>query len=83
MLLDAGRPGGLRRVGRARRRSSTERLGKPFKPGRVVRVSQLPRTRSAKILRRAVRAVAVGEDPGDLSGAENPEALDVLREALA
>ena len=61
----------------------TERLGKPFKPGRVVRVSQLPRTRSAKILRRAVRAVAVGEDPGDLSGAENPEALDVLREALA
>ena len=61
----------------------TERLGKPFKPGRVVRVSQLPRTRSAKILRRAVRAVAVGEDPGDMSGAENPEALDVLREALA
>ena len=61
----------------------TERLGKPFKPGRVVRVSQLPRTRSAKILRRAVRAVAVGEDPGDMSSAENPEALDVLREALA
>jgi acetyl-CoA synthetase len=61
----------------------TERLGKPFRPGRVVRVSQLPRTRSAKILRRAVRAVAVGEDPGDMSSAENPEALDVLREALA
>jgi acetyl-CoA synthetase len=61
----------------------TDRLGKPFKPGRVVRVSQLPRTRSAKILRRAVRAVAIGEDPGDMSGAENPEALDVLREALA
>jgi acetyl-CoA synthetase len=61
----------------------TDRLGKPFKPGRVVRVAQLPRTRSAKILRRAVRAVAIGEDPGDMSGAENPEALDVLREALA
>jgi acetyl-CoA synthetase len=61
----------------------TDRLGKPFKPGRVIRVSQLPRTRSAKILRRAVRAVAIGEDPGDMSGAENPEALDVLREALA
>jgi acetyl-CoA synthetase len=61
----------------------TDRLGRPFKPGRVVRVSQLPRTRSAKILRRAVRAVAIGEDPGDMSGAENPEALDVLREALA
>jgi acetyl-CoA synthetase len=61
----------------------TERMGKPFKPGRVVRVSQLPRTRSAKILRRAVRAVAIGEDPGDMSSAENPEALDVLRKALA
>jgi acetyl-CoA synthetase len=60
-----------------------DRLGRPFKPGRVVRVSQLPRTRSAKILRRAVRAVAIGEDPGDLSSAENPEALDVLREALS
>lgn len=60
-----------------------ERMGKPFKPSRVVRVSELPRTRSAKILRRAVRAVAIGEDPGDLSGAENPGALDVVRDALA
>ena len=60
-----------------------ERMGRPFKPSRVLRVSDLPRTRSAKILRRAVRAVAIGEDPGDLSGAENPQALDVLREALA
>jgi acetyl-CoA synthetase len=60
-----------------------QRMGRPFKPSRVVRVADLPRTRSAKILRRAVRAVAVGEDPGDLSGAENPEALDALREALA
>jgi acetyl-CoA synthetase len=58
-------------------------MGKPFKPSRVVRVSDLPRTRSAKILRRAVRAVAIGEDPGDLSGAENPGALEIVREALA
>jgi acetyl-CoA synthetase len=60
-----------------------ERLGRPFKPSCVLRVSDLPRTRSQKILRRAVRAVAVGEDPGDMSGAENPEALEVLREAVA
>jgi acetyl-CoA synthetase len=59
------------------------RLGRPFKPSRVLQVSDLPRTRSQKILRRAVRAVAIGEDPGDMSGAENPEALDVLREAVA
>ncbi len=57
-------------------------LGRPFKPARVVRVAALPRTRSAKILRRAVRAVALGEDPGDLSAAENPEALEAIRAAL-
>ena len=50
-------------------------VGKPFAPARVVRVAQLPKTRSAKILRRAVRAAVLGTDPGDLSGAENPEAV--------
>ncbi len=57
-------------------------LGRPFKPSRVVRVPALPKTRSAKILRRAVRSAAIGEDPGDLSSAENPEALDGIRGAL-
>jgi acetyl-CoA synthetase len=59
-----------------------EELGKPFKPSRVLIVPALPKTRSAKILRRAVRAAALGEDPGDLSSAENPEALDAIRAAL-
>jgi acetyl-CoA synthetase len=58
-------------------------LGRPFKPSRVVFVPALPKTRSAKILRRAVRAVAVGDDPGDMSSAENPQALDDIRAALA
>jgi acetyl-CoA synthetase len=58
-------------------------LGRPFKPSRIVFVEALPKTRSAKILRRAVRAVAVGEDPGDMSSAENPQALDGIRSALA
>ncbi len=58
-------------------------LGRPFKPSRVVFVDALPKTRSAKILRRAVRAAAVGEDPGDLSSAENPQSLDGIRAALA
>jgi acetyl-CoA synthetase len=60
-----------------------DELGRPFKPARVVIVPALPKTRSAKILRRAVRAAALGEDPGDLSSAENPEALDAIRAALA
>jgi len=54
-------------------------LGKPFAPSAVHRVSRLPKTRSAKILRRAVRAAALGIDPGDLSGAENPEAVEEIR----
>jgi acetyl-CoA synthetase len=57
-------------------------LGRPFKPSRVVLVDALPKTRSAKIIRRAVRAIAIGEDPGDMSSAENPQSLDGIRAAL-
>jgi acetyl-CoA synthetase len=54
-------------------------LGKPFTPSRVWRVAALPKTRSAKIMRRAIRAAALGMDPGDLTGAENPDAVDQIR----
>jgi acetyl-CoA synthetase len=57
-------------------------LGKAFAPERVVFVPALPKTRSAKIVRRAVRAVALGDDPGDLSAVENPEAVDAIAAAL-
>ena len=59
-----------------------EELGKPFQPDRVVFVTALPKTRSAKIMRRAVRAKALGTDPGDLSSLENPEALDEIANAV-
>jgi acetyl-CoA synthetase len=59
-----------------------EGLGKPFQPDRVVFVTALPKTRSAKIMRRAVRAKALGTDPGDLSSLENPEALDEIANAV-
>ena len=58
-------------------------LGKAFAPGRVLFVDALPKTRSAKIVRRAVRAKALGEDPGDLSSLENPESLDAIEAAVA
>jgi acetyl-CoA synthetase len=57
-------------------------LGKAFRPDRVVFVPALPKTRSAKIVRRAVRAAALGQDPGDLSSVENPEALDEIERLL-
>ncbi len=53
-------------------------LGKAFAPERVLFVSALPKTRSAKIVRRAVRAKALGRDPGDLSSLENPETLEEI-----
>jgi acetyl-CoA synthetase len=59
-----------------------EELGKAFAPDRVLFVPSLPKTRSAKIVRRAVRATALGEDPGDLSSVENPEALDGISAAV-
>src|SRR5262249_60294075 len=58
-------------------------LGKAFKPDRIFFVEALPKTRSAKIVRRAVRAKALGSDPGDLSSLENPEALDAIEAAVA
>jgi acetyl-CoA synthetase len=57
-------------------------LGKAFRPDRVVFVGSLPKTRSAKIVRRAVRAAALGTDPGDLSSVENPEALEAIANAV-
>ena len=59
-------------------RAVTDELGKAFKPERVLFVAALPKTRSAKIVRRAVRATALGEDPGDLSTLENPESLEEI-----
>jgi acetyl-CoA synthetase len=60
----------------------TDALGKAFKPDRILWVSALPKTRSAKIVRRAVRARALGEDPGDLSTLENPESLEEIAQAV-
>jgi acetyl-CoA synthetase len=57
-------------------------LGKAFAPDRVIFVPALPKTRSAKIVRRAVRARALGLDPGDLSTLENPESLEEIARAV-
>ncbi|MET0903603.1 MAG: AMP-binding protein [Acidimicrobiales bacterium] len=58
-----------------------DQLGKSFRPAGVRFVRSLPKTRSAKVVRRVVRAVATGTDPGDVSTLEDPGALDAVREA--
>ena len=59
----------------------TTALGKSFKPAGIRFVASLPKTRSAKVLRRAIRATALGVDPGDLSSLEDPTSIDAIREA--
>ncbi|OYR57048.1 AMP-binding protein [Halorubrum halodurans] len=54
--------------------------GKPFRPREVRFVDAFPKTQSGKVIRRAIGAVHRGEDPGDLSSMENPEALEGLRD---
>lgn len=57
-------------------------LGRAFRPERVLFVQDLPRTRSAKLMRRTIRAAAQGRDLGDVSGIENPQAINGIRAAV-
>ena len=57
-----------------------EALGKVDRPGAIYFVDDLPKTRSAKIVRRLIRAQHIGDDLGDLSSIANPEALDAIRD---
>ncbi len=56
-----------------------ETMGRAFKPATIQWVADLPRTRSAKIMRRVVKAVALGRETGDISSLENPESLESIR----
>jgi acetyl-CoA synthetase len=58
-----------------------DELGKPFRPRAVLFVDEFPKTQSGKIIRRAVQATHVGEDLGDMSSIENPEALSAIETA--
>jgi propionyl-CoA synthetase len=57
-------------------------LGAIARPSRVVIVSMLPKTRSGKLLRRAIAALAEGREPGELPTIEDPAALQQVREGL-
>ncbi|WP_460487179.1 propionate--CoA ligase [Curvibacter fontanus] len=57
-------------------------LGAVARPSRVFFVNLLPKTRSGKLLRRALQAVAEGRDPGDLTTLDDPTALQQVRELV-
>jgi len=53
------------------------------RPARIHFVQLLPKTRSGKLLRRSIQALAEGRDPGDLTTLEDPAALEQIKAALA
>jgi len=57
-------------------------LGAVARPARVYMVSALPKTRSGKIVRRALQAVAEGRDPGDISTMEDQSVLAQIKQAI-
>ena len=58
-------------------------LGAVARPARVFFVSALPKTRSGKLLRRAIQAVCEKRDPGDLTTMDDPLALKQIQDVLA
>ena len=57
-------------------------LGAIGRPARVHFVTMLPKTRSGKLLRRAIQALCEARDPGDLTTIEDASALEQIREAV-
>ncbi|WP_293759783.1 propionate--CoA ligase [uncultured Aquitalea sp.] len=57
-------------------------LGAIANPARVYFVNQLPKTRSGKVLRRSIQALAEGRDPGDLTTLDDPTGLEQVRDAV-
>jgi propionyl-CoA synthetase len=59
-----------------------DQLGAVARPSRVRFVTVLPKTRSGKLLRRAIQAVCEGRDPGDLTTIEDPSALQQVKDLV-
>lgn len=59
-----------------------QQLGAVARPSRIFVVNALPKTRSGKVLRRAIVAVCEGRDPGDLTTIEDPSTLQQIKETV-
>jgi len=56
-------------------------MGKPLAPKSILFVSDLPKTRNAKVMRRMIRSAYLGQEPGDTSSLVNPQAVEEIRKA--
>lgn len=59
-----------------------QQLGKSLKPEAIRFISELPKTRNGKVLRRLIRAKYLGEPLGDISGVENPLSIEAIDKAI-
>jgi propionyl-CoA synthetase len=59
-----------------------DQLGAVARPARIRFVTVLPKTRSGKLLRRAIQAVCEGRDAGDLTTMEDPAALQQIKDSV-
>ena len=57
-------------------------MGKTLKPRDIKFVGDLPKTRSAKIVRRIIKATYLGQQVSDISSVENPKAVDEIKNAI-
>ena len=55
-------------------------LGKSFKPDKIIFVSDLPKTRNMKIMRRIIKSCLTNKDPGDISTLLNPDIVAAIKE---
>jgi propionyl-CoA synthetase len=79
----AATPEGAKAEEKAIMATVDKELGAIARPSRVHFVTLLPKTRSGKLLRRAMQALAEGRDPGDMTTLEDPSALEQIKKALA
>jgi acetyl-CoA synthetase len=58
-------------------------IGKLARPKRIIWAEDLPKTRSGKIMRRLLRDIAEGREPGDVTTLRDASVLDALQQATS
>ena len=57
----------------------SKKIGKIAKPRLIIQLSDLPKTRTGKIMRRLLKSKVLGNPLGDLSSLENPHILNEIQ----
>jgi propionyl-CoA synthetase len=86
VVKDAGRtstPESIAQMEKEVMATVNKELGAIARPAKVHFVSALPKTRSGKLLRRSMQALAEGREPGDLTTLDDPASLELIRNAIA